>query len=167
MEWESDNPCHSFHMPERNAGPQEGAASEGWSVRIVEQSHCWLWRDGLRGHEGGDCGGKCQWKKGRQPWKQGNTAKSCVRGEAITVGSLSPHISSWTIETLAHQAPDAQNNRVGPHPGWCFKRQRHQTTEENPREGSLLSAWTSGANGERLAKEAFWSPAARGLKTDW
>ena len=33
---------------------------------------------GSRGYEGGDYGGKCLWRKARQPWKQGNTAESCV-----------------------------------------------------------------------------------------
>ena len=28
------------------------------------------------GCEGGDRGGKCRWRKARQPWKQGDTAES-------------------------------------------------------------------------------------------
>ena len=36
-----------------------------------------------RGCEGGDYGGKCLWRKARQPWKQGNIAESCVGGGAI------------------------------------------------------------------------------------
>ena len=32
------------------------------------------------GCEGGDCGGKCLWRKIRKPWKQGDTAESYVRG---------------------------------------------------------------------------------------
>ena len=50
-------------------------------------------RDGLRGCEGGDQGGKCLWKKAGQPWKQGDTSESCLRGGAITIASLSPHAS--------------------------------------------------------------------------
>ena len=42
---------------------------------------------------GSDCGGKCLWKKGRQPQKQGDTAESCVGGGAITVASLPIHAS--------------------------------------------------------------------------
>ena len=34
--------------------------------------------------------GKCLWRKVRQPWKQGDTAESCVEGGAITMTSLSP-----------------------------------------------------------------------------
>ena len=30
-------------------------------------------------------------RKARQPWKQGNTAESCIGGGAITIASLSPH----------------------------------------------------------------------------
>ena len=40
----------------------------------------------------GDCGGKCLWRKARQPWKKGDTAESCVGGEAIVIASLSPHL---------------------------------------------------------------------------
>jgi len=61
------------HTMDRNAGPLEGAAAWSWSLGIVEQFQdedcCSLWRDGwrdgLRGCEGGDCGGKCQWRKAR------------------------------------------------------------------------------------------------------
>ena len=97
--------------------------------------------------------------------KQGNTAESHVAGGAITIASLSPHasISSWTIERLAHQMPDALNYRVGPHPGCPFKWLMlwstgkdpsqgvpsmcltHWTMENDPRQGSPLSAWMGGA----------------------
>jgi len=75
------------------------------------------------GYEGGDCGGKCLWRKARQPWKQGDTAESHVGGGAITIASLSPHasIGGLTIERLAHQASDTQNYRVGPHAECPFK----------------------------------------------
>jgi len=39
-------------------------------------------------------------------------------------------------------------------------------TEKDPRQRSSLSAWSRGSYGDRLAKEAFWSPATRGLKKD-
>ena len=51
------------------------------------------WRDESRGCEGGDHDGKCLWRKAGQPWKQGNTAESCIGGGAITIASLSPHTS--------------------------------------------------------------------------
>ena len=37
-----------------------------------------------------ETGGKCLWRKARQPWKQGDTAESHVGGGSITIGSLSP-----------------------------------------------------------------------------
>ena len=37
--------------------------------------------------------GKCLWRKVRQPWKQGDTAESCVGGGAITIASVSLHDS--------------------------------------------------------------------------
>ena len=59
----------------------------------MEQSQregcCCLWRDGLRGCEGGDHGGKCLWRKVGQPWKQGDPAESHIVGGAITIASLS------------------------------------------------------------------------------
>ena len=71
---------------------QLGAGVQGlWSnPRARAAADC---REGWRGCEGGDCSEKCQWRKARQPWKQGDTAESCVRGGAITIASLSPHAS--------------------------------------------------------------------------
>ena len=86
-----------IHMPGRNAGVLEGAVAGSWSLGIVEQSQgegcCRLGRDGWRGCERGDCGGKCLWRKAWQPWKQGDTAESCVGGGAITIASVSLHDS--------------------------------------------------------------------------
>ena len=64
---------------DRDADLLEGAVAASWSLGIVEQSQgegcCWLQRDGSRRCEGGDCGGKCLWRKARQPWNQGDTAE--------------------------------------------------------------------------------------------
>ena len=87
----------AIHTLDRNAGPLKSPAVGSWSLGIVEQSQgkgcCCLWRDGLKGCEKGDFGGKCLWRKVRQPWKQGDTAESPIRGEVITIASLSPHAS--------------------------------------------------------------------------
>ena len=102
----------AIYTPDRHAGPLEGAVAGSRSFGIVEQSQgegCyWVQRDGSRGCEGGDCDGKCQWRKARQPWKQGNTAESRVGGRAITTASYSPQHStgSWTIGRLAQQMPE-------------------------------------------------------------
>ena len=40
-----------------------------------------------------ETGGKYLWRKARKPWKQGDTAESCVGGGAITTVSLSPQAS--------------------------------------------------------------------------
>ena len=91
----------AIHTPDKNAGPLEGTGAGSWSLGIVEQSQgegCyWLWRDGSRGCERGDCGGKCLWRKARQPWKQGDTAESHVGSGAITIASL-PHMPAWAAE---------------------------------------------------------------------
>ena len=140
----------AMHTLDREAGPLEDAVAESWSLATVEQSHsegwCWL-RDRSRGCEGGDCGGKCLWRKAGQPWKQGDTAESCVGSGPIRIASLFPHTStgSWTINRLAHQTPDALNYRVGPQPEGPFMCWMHRTTEKDTRQGSPLSAWTGGA----------------------
>ena len=130
----------AVHNPDKDTGPLEGAEAGSWSLGIVEQlwSCCWPRRDRSRGCEGGDCGGKCLWRKTRQSWKQRDTAESHIVDGAITIASFSPHasIGSWTIERLAHQTPatlnyridpsqggpsmclTAQIYRVGPQPGW-------------------------------------------------
>ena len=147
MEWESGSLCCSHTYPRQ--GCRFPRRCSGWELefRIVEQSQgkgcCWLWRDRLKGWEGGDCGGKCLWRKAGQPWKQSDTAESRVGGAAITIASLSPHtsIGSWTIQRLAHQMPDAVNYRVGPTQGtplsdWCTDLQ-----SRTPARGTSLCVW--------------------------
>ena len=100
MEWESDSPCCS-------QGHRATRRCSSWDLElvIVEQSQgdgsYWLWRDSSKGCEGGDCGGKCLWRKARQPWKQGDTVGAHVEGGVIIIASLSPHgsIRRWTIVT--------------------------------------------------------------------
>ena len=92
--------------------------------------------------------------------------------------------SSWTIERVAHQMLPTELHRVGPHPGCPFKCLTRQSTGEDPRQGALLCAWcTKQQKGpqarepskclkgqryrERLAKEAFWSPATSLEKRLW
>ena len=88
----------AIHAPDRNAGPLESAAAGSWSLGIVAQSQgegcCWLWREGLRECEGGDCSGNYRWRKARQLWKQGNTAESGMGVEP----SLSPHTPASAAE---------------------------------------------------------------------
>ena len=50
-------------------------------------------RDRSRGCGGGGCGGKCLWRKARQPQKLGDTAESHIAGGASTIASLSPDTS--------------------------------------------------------------------------
>ena len=82
--------------------------------------------------------------------------------------SLPPHtsIGSWTIERLAHQMPEALIYRVRPQPRGPL----NVSDVPNNREGlqvrepsKCLNGWSYG---QRLAKEAFWSPATKGLKKD-
>ena len=113
----------------------------------MEQSQgkgcCWLWRDRLRGCEGGDCDGKCLWRKAGQPWKQGNAAESHVGGGAITIAFLTPptSIRGWNSRESdpSHTWGTELQSRPQPgDPSMCLMR---QTTEKDPRQGIPLSAW--------------------------
>ena len=88
------------HALDWDAGPLEGSAAESWSLGLAEQTQgkgcCWLWTDGVRGCEGGDCGGKCLWRKAEQPWKQDNTAESRIGDGAINIAS--PHTPALAAE---------------------------------------------------------------------
>ena len=132
--------------PDRDACFPEGIATGSWSVGIVEQSQgevcCWLWGVGPRGHEEGDCGGKCLWRKIRQPWRQADTPEACV-GVAPSRKPLSPHActSSWATERLAHQTPDAQTTEKGPNQGSPFSALRTEHQSRTPVNGAPLCAW--------------------------
>ena len=81
----------------------------------MEQSQdegcCWLRKDGSRGREGGDCGGKCQWRKTRQPcWVM-------HRGFS--------HHHSLSLPTCQHQ--QLNNREAGPSNAWCAELQSRTT----------------------------------------
>ena len=111
----------------------------------------------MKGCEGGDCGGKCLWRKAWQPRKQGDPAESRIVGGAITIASLSPHaiMSSGIIEKLAHQTPEALNYRVGPQPGGPFYVPDALNTREGPQAREPSKCLNGQSYGDRLAKEAF------------
>ena len=145
MEWESDSPWCSQAKPGQGWG-SPGRCS-GWEVEFGEcraisgREVLWLWRDGLRGCEG-DCDRKCLWRKAGQPWKQGDTAESCIGGGSITIASFSPQasISNWTIERLTHKMPDTLNYIVGLHTGCPFKCLMHWSKRRTPIRGASLCA---------------------------
>ena len=142
--WSWESHLTFWFPPFQNKGVVWFRCSLKKLIQSQGEGCCWLQRDGFRGCEGGDCGGKCQWRKARQSWKQGDTAESLVGGGAITIASLSTHasIGSWTIERVGHQTPDALNYRVGPQPGGPSMCLMRRTIEKDPRQGSPLSAWT-------------------------
>ena len=123
MEWESDSPYLSHTYPEQ--GHRSPRRCRGWELERRDCGAILGWELLLTAE---------RWTKGtwgRRLWRAWpveesqaamearDTAESCVRAGAITIASLSPHtsIGSWTIERLAHQAPDAPIYRVGPQPG--------------------------------------------------
>ena len=143
MEWESDNPFNTHTCP-RQVCRSPGRRSS-WELEFRDCGGISGW--GLLLTTGRQIKGMwerrlwwiCLWRKTGQPWKQGDPAESCIRGGAITIASLSPHISmgSWTIERLAHQTPDGLNYRAGPHPGCSFKGLKCQSTV-GPQPGGPL-----------------------------
>ena len=181
MEWESGSPCcsHTYprqgrSFPGRHRGLELelrdcGAIPGRGLLLTAERQIKGVW-------------GRRQWWEARQPWKQGNAAESHVEGGAITVASLSPHASSsWTRQRPAHQIPEALNCGAGrpqgaPSSAWrTYLRSRAPTRgplyvpdSPNNRERPPAREPSKGLHGrsygERLAKQAFWSPATRGQK---
>ena len=86
-------------------GPLEGTVTGSLSVGIVEQSQnkicCWLQGSGLRGCEGGDCGGKCLWRKTWQSWSH---------HRSLSLPKCQDH---WKLN----------NREVGPLNAWCVEQQ--------------------------------------------
>ena len=80
----------------RTPGLLGGMVAGSWSLgmwnnpRVKVVADC---RDRSRGCGGGGCGGKCLWRKARQPQKLGDTAESHIAGGASTIASLSPDTS--------------------------------------------------------------------------
>ena len=153
MEWESDSPCC------RHTHPRKGHGSPG---------RCSGWELEFR-----DCGAipgrgllltAERWIEGiweRRLWWQMpveerraamEARRYCwvtCRGWSHHTASLSPHTPAYGVEQQRGwtiQMPDTLNYRVGPHPACPFKCLNRRSY------------------GERLAKEAFWSPATRSFK---
>ena len=190
MEWQLDSPCHSHTYHREDEGPLEGARAGSWSLGSVKQSQvegcCWLRRDRSRRWEGGAYSGKCLWRKARQPWKQGDTAESCIRGWAITIASLPTRqyqqlnnretgpSNTWCTELHGRTPPrvllqvtDALIYRVRAQSGGTLYVPDMPNNREGPKAREPSQCLNRWSYGERLAKEAFWSPATRGLEKDW
>ena len=170
MEWESDSPCHSHTYPRQTLRPPR---------------RCSCWEVELR-----DCGaipGRGLlltveiWVKGMwgRRFLVGNACLQAAmearqycwvmcKGGAVTVASLSPHarISSWATERLARQRPDAVNCSVGPRPGGPLS-VPDEPNRDGPQAREPAKCLNERCYGERLAKDAFWSLAARDLEKDW
>ena len=151
MERESDSPCLSHTYPgQEHRSP---GRSSSWERKF---RHCGaipgrgLLLTAERLIEG--MWGRRSWwempvKESLQPWKQGNTAESDIRGGAITIASLSPHacIGSWTIQRLAHQT---HNSRL---------------QSRTPIQGAPLSAWMGEAT-RRTGQRSLLISSYKGLE---
>ena len=127
-------------------------ATPGWELLLTVEN-------GLRGSEGGDCGGKCLWRK----------AGSHVERRTTTIVSLS---------FATHQHQQLNNREAGPSNTWCTELQSRTlargpffvldapNNREEPQTREPSKCLNRQSYRERLAKEAFWSPATRGSKKD-
>ena len=155
MGWESDSPCcsHTFPGQERWSPGRcsswelefrDCGAIPGWGLLLTVERR-------MRGCEEGDRGGKCRWRKARQPQKQGNTAESPVGGGVITIAFLSPQASIGQLNSReagpsnAWRANLQSRTPAGGGRGGASMWPTRQTTEKEPRQGSPLSAWMGGA----------------------
>ena len=147
MEWEPDSPCHS-HLYLGQACRSQRRHS-GWEL---ERRDCEAFSGrGLlltaERQTEGTWGRRLWWetsvKEIQAAMEARQYAEPCGMGGAMTVASLFPHasISSWTIEKLGYQVPDAQNNRVRPHPGCPFGAWRADLQRRTPVRGAPLCAW--------------------------
>ena len=67
---------------------------------------------------------------------------------------------------MAHQIPDTLNYRVGPQPGGPLYVPDAPNNRKGPQVREPSKCPNGQSYGERLAKEAFLSPATRGSKKD-
>ena len=189
MEWEPDSPCHSHLYLGQACRSQR--RHRGWEL---ERRDCGaisgrgLLLTAERQTEG-TWGRRLWWetsvKEIQAAMEARQYAEPCGMGGAMTVASLFPHasISSWTVEKLGYQVPDAQNNRVGPHPGCPFGadaliyREGPQSggplyvpdapnNREGPQAREPPKSLNGRSSGEKLVKQTDWSPAARACKKD-
>ena len=172
MEWESDSPCHSHTDPRhgrRSPGRcrswqlkfRDYGAIPGWGLLLTVEK----WIEGMWGR-------RLWWEMPVEERRATMEAKSYCWVMHRGWG----HHHSLSLPT--HKHLQLKNRETGPSNAWYTELKSRtparaapsmclmgQTTVKDPRQGSPLSAWAGGV-GERLAKEAFWSPATTGSKED-
>jgi len=171
MEWQSDSPCCSHKYLDRDAGSLEGTV--GWELEFrdcgaiegqgllltVERQIEGMW-------------GRRFW--GEMPVEESWAAKE-ARPYCWVMRRGWSHHHSFSIST--HQHLQLNSREAGPSNTWCTELQIRTPTQRAP-----LSDWCAEqqrpqarepskcrngrSNGERLAKQACWSPATRGWKKD-
>ena len=102
------------------------------------------------------------------PWNQGDTAESIKVGGAITIAPLSPPNSNQQLTS----------RQAGPSSTWLTKLQSRTpargpfympytlNNREGPQRREPPKCLNGESYGERLPKEASWSPSTRGWKKD-
>ena len=170
MEWESDSPCRSHTYP--GQGRKSPGRYRGWELRIrdcgpipgrgllltVERRIEGMWGRKLWGEmpvEESQAAMEARWycRVTHRGWSQHH--------------SLSPRtsISSWTTESWPIKCL-ALNHRVGTQPRGPLYVPYTPNNREGPQGREPSKCLNGQSYGERLAKEAFWSPATRGSKKD-
>ena len=165
MAWESDSPCCSHAYPRRDSGRElefrDCGAIPGPGLLLTAER----WIEGM-------------WR--RRLWWGMSVEEISAAMEArwycwVTCGGWSYHHS---LSPSACQQQQLNNRKAGPSNAWCTELQSrtpgggplYVPDAPNNREGpqarepsKCLNGWSYG---ERLAKEAFWSPATRVLIKD-
>ena len=189
MEWASGSPCCSRRCPGQECcSPgmcsgwelefRDRGAIPGWGLRLTaERQIQGMW-------------GRRLWRE--MPVEERQAAMEARRYCWVTRRGWS-HPHSLSLPRCQHlqlnnrEAGPLKSRRTeqqrGPHPGCPFKCLTCRSTGRTPARGVLYvpDAWNNreqpqatepfkrlnmGSCGEKLAKEAFWLPATRGLKKD-
>ena len=94
IEWEPHRQSMPWpYVPWTVTQVTAGSRSVGNGEQFQGEDCCWLWGDGLRWWERGNCGGECLWREAWQLYRQGMTAES-------RAGFLFPLVgaNSWPTE---------------------------------------------------------------------
>ena len=100
------------------------AVARSWNLGIVVQSQgegcCWLQRDGSRGCEGVNCGGRCLWRK---------TEKLAHQTPDALNSRVGPD-PGCCFKWLMHQTTEEDPRRGAPLCAWCAEQQRRTLGKE-------------------------------------
>ena len=191
MEWESDSPCHSHTYP--GQGPKSHGRGSGWELefRDCRAIPGWgllltvdRWIEGMEGKRlvwkmlveecraamkaRQYCWVTCRGKRHHHsPFLPTCQHRQLNNKEAFPSRAWPTELQSRSPPRVPLYVPDAPIHKVGPQPGEPLHVPDTWKHREVPQVREPSKCLKGQSYGERLVKEAFWSPAARGLKRLW